>query len=136
MVEQLDPGPYFEEVPGNIHQITGVPTSITAFIGRAAAGPFDTAVKCLGFADFTRAFRGGHPENQLARCIRLFFENGGTVCYVVRIRNRKNRTLTPDDYAGDKKARTGFHALDSVDIFNLMVIPGDSGIDEAGQLRI
>jgi uncharacterized protein len=32
---------------------------------------------------------------------------------------------TQDDYLGDELSRTGFYALDSVDLFNLMVVPGD-----------
>jgi uncharacterized protein len=32
------------------------------------------------------------------------------------------------DYVGDQAAQTGFHALDPVDLFNLMVIPTDSEV--------
>lgn len=31
----------------------------------------------------------------------------------------------PNDYIGDESSRTGFWALENVDLFNLMVIPGD-----------
>jgi phage tail sheath protein FI len=34
------------------------------------------------------------------------------------------------DYLGSELLQTGFHALDSVDIFNLMVLPGDSDVSE------
>lgn len=33
------PGVYIEEVPSGVRTITGVATSITAFVGRAARGP-------------------------------------------------------------------------------------------------
>lgn len=33
------PGVYIEELPGGVHTITSVPTSITALVGRAAPGP-------------------------------------------------------------------------------------------------
>jgi phage tail sheath protein FI len=33
------------------------------------------------------------------------------------------------DYLGSEEDQTGFHALDSVDLFNLMVLPGDQEID-------
>jgi phage tail sheath protein FI len=36
-----------------------------------------------------------------------------------------------DDFVGSEIHQTGFHALDPVDLFNLMVIPGDEGISEA-----
>ena len=38
------PGVYIQEIPSGVRTITGVATSITAFVGRAAAGPTDTAV--------------------------------------------------------------------------------------------
>ncbi|MEA2890752.1 MAG: uncharacterized protein QOI05_1545, partial [Bradyrhizobium sp.] len=37
------PGVYIQEVPSGVRTITGVATSITAFVGRAAAGPICTA---------------------------------------------------------------------------------------------
>ena len=40
------PGVYIEEIPSGVRTITGVATSITAFIGRARRGPatFSTAL--------------------------------------------------------------------------------------------
>jgi hypothetical protein len=38
---------------------------------------------------------------------------------------------TPADYFGDETLQTGFHALDQVDLFNLMVLPADEGVTEA-----
>ena len=35
------PGVYIQEIPSGVRTITGVATSITAFVGRAAAGPTD-----------------------------------------------------------------------------------------------
>ena len=37
------PGVYIEEIPSGVRTITGVATSITAFVGRALRGPTDTA---------------------------------------------------------------------------------------------
>ena len=39
------PGVYIEEVPSGVHSITGVATSITAFVGRAPRGPVDSDIK-------------------------------------------------------------------------------------------
>ena len=41
------PGVYIEEVPSGVRTITGVATSITAFIGRAKRGPVNKALKLL-----------------------------------------------------------------------------------------
>ena len=39
------PGGYIEEIPSGVRTITGVATSITAFIGRALRGPVDDPVR-------------------------------------------------------------------------------------------
>ncbi|HUU75056.1 MAG TPA: phage tail sheath C-terminal domain-containing protein [Methanoregulaceae archaeon] len=85
MVEVSYPGVYIEEVSSGVHTITGVSTSIGAFIGRTMSGPTDTAVRCLGWGDFSRAFGDAHPKNRLAQSVQQFFKNGGTDCYVVRL---------------------------------------------------
>ncbi|NEQ82882.1 MAG: hypothetical protein F6K26_22370 [Moorea sp. SIO2I5] len=38
------PGVYIEEIPSGVRTITGVATSITAFIGRALRGPTDEPI--------------------------------------------------------------------------------------------
>jgi hypothetical protein len=40
------------------------------------------------------------------------------------------------DYVGDPVTQKGFHALDPVDLFNLMAIPADQGVSEADYLNI
>ena len=40
------------------------------------------------------------------------------------------------EYVGDPVAKTGFHALASVDLFNLMVLPPDTSVDEVTQRQI
>jgi phage tail sheath protein FI len=79
------PGVYIQEVPSGVHTITGVSTSIAAFLGRTARGPIDKAVRCLSFADFLREFGGPHPMSDLAQSVKQFFDNGGTDCYVIRL---------------------------------------------------
>ncbi|MFQ5793443.1 MAG: phage tail sheath family protein [Candidatus Bipolaricaulia bacterium] len=79
------PGVYIEEVPSGVHTITGVATSIAAFLGRTAKGPINKAVRCLSLSDFTREFGGAHPSSGLTQSVRQFFNNGGTDCYVVRL---------------------------------------------------
>jgi len=81
------PGVYIQEVPSGVHTITGVATSIGAFIGRAAKGPLDRAMRLLSVSDFERTFGGQHPSSDLAQSLNQFFNNGGTDCYVVRVAN-------------------------------------------------
>jgi phage tail sheath protein FI len=85
MVQVSYPGVYIVEKPSGVKTITGVATSIGAFFGRTQKGAINKAVRCLSFADFLRSFGGAHPDSELAASLRLFFLNGGTDCYVVRL---------------------------------------------------
>jgi phage tail sheath protein FI len=78
------PGVYIEEIPSGVHTITGVATSITAFVGYTARGPVDHAVHIFGFADFERQFGPVAPDSLLSHTVKHFFQNGGTEGYVVR----------------------------------------------------
>jgi len=79
------PGVYIEEIPSGVHTITGVATSIAAFLGQAKEGPVNRAIRILSYADFQRTFGPPHPDSELDTAVRLFFQNGGTDCYVVRL---------------------------------------------------
>ena len=79
------PGVYIEEVPSGVRTITGVATSITAFVGRAARGPVDEPVTLTSFADFERRFGGLSGLSSVGFAVRDFFQNGGGQAIVVRL---------------------------------------------------
>jgi Bacteriophage tail sheath protein len=79
------PGVYIEEIPSGVHTITGVATSIAAFIGYTEQGPVDEAVHIFSFADYERAFGGLTVDSPLSYAVQQFFTNGGTEAYVVRV---------------------------------------------------
>jgi phage tail sheath protein FI len=79
------PGVYVQEVPSGVRTIVGVGTSIGMFIGRAKTGQMNVPVQCLSFEDFVRAFSAADAGSDLMRAVKLFFTNGGTQCYVMRI---------------------------------------------------
>ena len=79
------PGVYIEEVPSGVRTIAGISTSTAVFIGRARQRPINEPVLCLNYSDFERNFSSEYAHSDLARSVRLFFQNGGTTCYVVRI---------------------------------------------------
>jgi uncharacterized protein len=81
----LYPGVYVREVASNVRPITGVATSITAFLGRAVKGPVDNPVTVNGFADYQRIFGGLSPDSTLGFAVRDFFANGGGQALVVRL---------------------------------------------------
>ena len=57
------PGVYIEEIPSGVRTITGVATSITAFIGRTLRGPVNDPVRVQSFAEFERRFGGLWRDN-------------------------------------------------------------------------
>jgi phage tail sheath protein FI len=79
------PGVYVEELPSGVHAITGVPTSITAFVGRAARGLVNTPTVINSFSDFGRLFGGIVAGYPMAYSVRDFFANGGGQAVIVRI---------------------------------------------------
>jgi phage tail sheath protein FI len=79
------PGVYIEEIPSGVHTITGVATSITAFVGNTARGPENRATQIFSFADFQRSFGGLAADSELSFAVQQFYQNGGTNAYVVRV---------------------------------------------------
>ena len=82
------PGVFIEEIARGPRPIQGVPTSVTAFIGRAWRGPVDQPVVIRSFRDYERQFGGLWQESTLGFALRQFFENGGTQAIVVRVATR------------------------------------------------
>ncbi len=79
------PGVYLYEIPSGNRPITGVATSITAFVGTAPRGPIDEPVMIFGFGDFERAFGGLSRDSGLGYAVLDFFLNGGGQAIVVRV---------------------------------------------------
>ncbi|MEQ7128693.1 phage tail sheath subtilisin-like domain-containing protein [Actinopolymorpha sp. B11F2] len=79
------PGVYVQEIPSGSRAITGVATSIVAFVGRAARGPVDEPVSIASFAEFERVFGGLWRESGLGYAVRDYYLNGGSSALVVRL---------------------------------------------------
>src|ERR1043166_214426 len=79
------PGVYIEEIPSGVRTITGVATSITAFVGKALRGPTDGPVIVTSFADYERIYGGLHRDFTLSYAVRDFFLNGGSQAVIVRL---------------------------------------------------
>src|SRR5580700_8111994 len=83
------PGVYIEELSSGVHTITGVATSIAAFVGWAPQGPTGAATLVESWSDFQTQFGGfsqsnGSP-NYLGYAVNQFFNNGGQQAYIVRL---------------------------------------------------
>jgi hypothetical protein len=93
MPTYLTPGVYVEEIPAQSKPIEGVGTSIAAFVGLAPGGPVNTPMRISNWTQFARTFSDpAHPENgpfmegaYLAHAVYGFFQNGGGLCWVVRV---------------------------------------------------
>lgn len=92
-VQPTYPGVYIEEVPSGVRTITGVATSITAFIGRALRGPVNEPVAISNFGDFERLFGGLWIESTMSYTVRDFYLNGGSQAIIVRVSNGANPAL-------------------------------------------
>jgi uncharacterized protein len=79
------PGVYIEELPSGVHTITGVATSIAAFIGWAPQGPTDHAQLVLSWPDYSRQFGGLDARSYLGYAVYDFFVNGGQQAYIIRL---------------------------------------------------
>ena len=79
------PGVYIDEISSGVHTITGVSTSIGAFLGFFERGPMNVARRVFGPADLERQFGPLVPSSEAGYCLQQFFLNGGTDAYVVRL---------------------------------------------------
>lgn len=87
------PGVYVQEIPSGVHTITGVSTSVTAFVGLAKTGDVNVATHILSFADYERSFGGLASYSEMSYAINQFFLNGGSEAWVIRLVGQNS---TPD----------------------------------------
>ena len=79
------PGVYIEELSSGVHTITGVATSIGAFIGWAPQGPVTEAALVQSWSDYAAQFGGLDSRSKLGYAVNQFFGNGGQQVYIVRL---------------------------------------------------
>ena len=85
MVQVSYPGVYVVEKPSGVRTITGVATSITAFIGRAIRGPVNDPIRIQNYSDYDRTFGGLSLDSTMSYAVQQFFQNGGSDALIVRI---------------------------------------------------
>jgi phage tail sheath protein FI len=87
MVQVSYPGVYIQEKSSGVRTITGVATSIAAFIDSFPRGVLNEVVQCLSFADFENEFGGVNTFSAASYGIKQFFQNGGNEALVIRVAN-------------------------------------------------
>src|SRR5512147_1131565 len=85
MVQVSYPGVYIVEKASGVRTITGVATSIAAFVGFTRKGVPNKAVAITSFADFERGYGGLDRDSPVSYAVRQFFSNGGTQALIVRV---------------------------------------------------
>lgn len=125
--EFTHPGLFIEEASQGPHPITGVPTSVTAFVGVAQAGPLHSPLSVTSLTEFESYFGSVTSAPDLWCAVRAFFDNGGKQALVVRVRAPSPPTKTTS-LSGSRARKTGLYALERVERFNLLcftpVTPG------------
>jgi phage tail sheath protein FI len=86
------PGVYVEEVSSGVRPITIASTSTAAFVGQAERGSITEAVKIYNFTEFQNLYGGFMDGSYLAESVFQFFNNGGSICYVVRVAGANTET--------------------------------------------
>lgn len=138
------PGVYIEEIPSGVRTITGVATSITAFIGAALRGPLDTPVRVQSFAEFERSFGGLWRGSPMTYAVNQFFQNGGADALIIRVINgggaatgaadTLNLTAaSPGDWGEALRVRVDYNTRPQVGVeqlFNLSVRDTTTGVTE------
>ena len=93
MPSYLSPGVYVEEVPSGSASLSAGATAIAAFVGFTEKAPKDDPTDPDGlkprlvtsWAQFESLFGGFTPGAMLPHSVYGWFNNGGAVCYIVRI---------------------------------------------------
>lgn len=85
MVQVTYPGVYIQEIPSGFRAISGVSTSIAAFVGMAKRGPLREPTRVLGFKDYERIFSADTSQGEMTEQVRQFFINKGEQAFIVRI---------------------------------------------------
>ena len=78
------PGVYFERVD-ETPAVAVLRTDVAAFVGLAERGPLDLPTRLTSWQQFSSVFGGLSRRAFLAYAVNAFFENGGAVCWVVRV---------------------------------------------------
>lgn len=149
MASYKTPGVYVEEIPKLPQSVADVPTAIPGFVGytefassesnKSSNNLLNKAVKIGSLMEYEKLFGKG-PELKIESTgklshqfvtydsIRLFYDNGGGVCYIVSIGDYNTKEFTAKDF------EKGVNALESIDEITLLLAPDAAVCLDAGAL--
>ncbi len=131
MPDELAPGVYINEILAGARQIAGVSTATTAFIGWTPKGRTDAAVEVESLREFVEEFGDLDSRSFVGHAVRHFFDNGGTIAWIVRLPSPPGVVLTPDSEPFERlllpAAGGGVFLLDRIaGRVNLLCVPGET----------
>lgn len=88
------PGVYVEEVSSGIRPIEAAGTSTAAFVGFAEMGSDAEAQRVTSWTQFQRLFGGYIDDAFLPHAVFHFFNNGGSLAYILRVTRSDAATAT------------------------------------------
>jgi phage tail sheath protein FI len=130
------PGVYIEEIKNVSPSVTQVPTAIPAFIGYTEKGP-SVPLRISSLVEFEELFGGTivpkgitidldnniysieESKYKLYNSLKLFYLNGGNICYVISIGTYKDNP-TFNDY---QEFKNGLDQLRKIDEITLLLAP-------------
>lgn len=144
MAEYKTPGVYVEEISKFPPSVAGVATAIPAFIGVTSNCPSKQPIKIKSLLDFENLFgvgpkltldNTGKLQNHnfvLYDSIRLFYDNGGGICYVVSIGTYEDYKQSKPQW--DKQYAPALDTLKKIDEVTLLLAPDAAMLLDASSL--
>lgn len=144
MAEYKTPGVYVEEISKFPPSVAGVATAIPAFIGVTSNCPSKQPIKIKSLLDFENMFgvgpkltldNTGKLQNHnfvLYDSIRLFYDNGGGICYVVSIGTYEDYKQSKPQW--DKQYAPALDTLKKIDEVTLLLAPDAAMLLDASSL--
>ena len=102
------PGVYKEDLVPTA--AVALPTGVPVFLGFATEGEVNVPQRVTMWSQFVEKYTA---KGELAYAVRGFFDNGGSVCYVLRL---ENTTAPPDPVKAVNTALATIEALDDIDL--------------------
>ena len=85
------PGVYVARDAGGAVRLELGPTGVPGFVGLTQRGPTNKPIRVTSFEEFRRVFGTLDTGVFLDSAVAGFFENGGTVCHVLRVAHQVSR---------------------------------------------
>ncbi|MDD1780464.1 phage tail sheath subtilisin-like domain-containing protein [Enterovibrio sp. ZSDZ35] len=99
------PGVYIQEIPSGSRSISGVATSIAAFVGGFSRGPLNTPVRMFHVGDFDAHMGGVNTNSETSYAVSQFYANSGGEAIAVRVGGGTNGSMTAQSWGGGSTLR-------------------------------